>query len=144
VNYINVHIKVYSSGFFDMTEEIQFNLINGIFSKGWRSIPFTGIDDIEVLGVECAEGLSLNYQITYQVDKVNINWQHSPVLVPANLTLIIKYRVYGAITAPSQSQNMIDWLAVELDWDVPINSVTVIVDLPGNFMERVQVPIHSS
>jgi len=114
-----VHIKVYSSGFFDVTEEIQFNLINGIFSKGWRSIPFTGIDDIEVLGVECVEGLRLSYQVTYQVDRLDINWQYSPVLAPANLTFIIKYRVYGAITATSQSQNMIDWLVVGLDGGCP-------------------------
>jgi len=135
VNYINVHINVYSDGFFDVTEEIQFNLIHGIFSRGWRSIPFTGIDDIEVLGVECAEGLPLTYEVTYKVDSLDINWRYKSIRAPANITFIIKYRVYGAITAPSQSQNMIDWLAVGLDWEVPIGNVNVTIDLPGNFIE---------
>ncbi len=134
VDYIHVEITVLDDGSFMVIEDLSFNLISGSFSRGWRSIPFTGIDDIDVLSVESLTNIELSeWNVEYGVDRVNIYWSYPIVVAPARVIFRVKYRVYGALLAPSKLQNVIDWLAVGYEWSVPIREVLVVVRLPGDF-----------
>lgn len=135
VSLIDVTIDVSSNGRLIVTERITINYVQGVFSYFYRDIPFRGLSNIYVTLVD-AENVSLiDYDVSYSWSGVSVKAYYRELHAPAVATFILKYEVDGAIFVASQSQNKIDWMAVGLDWSVPIRRVDVVVNLPGNFVD---------
>ena len=135
VSLIDVSIDVFESGRLLVTEKITIKYIHGVFSYFYRDIPFRGLSNIYVISVDAVNVTLVDYDVEYSLNGVNIKAYYKGLRAPAIATFILKYEVEGALFAASQTQNKIDWLAVGLDWVVPIKHVSVVVNLPGNFVD---------
>lgn len=135
ISSITVIIEASSDGSLLINEIITIKYVSGSFTYFQRYIPLYGLDYIEVLRISADGAKITGTKISYSYYKIDITINYGVINAPHQATFNIVYRVYGGILSHGISQNLIDWNAIGSDWEVSINSVNVIVCLPGNFID---------
>lgn len=131
---IIVIMEASNDGSIIVNEVITINYVSGSFTYLQRYIPLYGLDYIEVLSVSADGATITNTKISYSYYRIDITISYEVIAAPHKATFNIVYKVYGGILSHGASQNLIDWNAIGNDWEVSINSVNVLVRLPGNFV----------
>jgi uncharacterized membrane protein YgcG len=128
--------------------ETQTYQFVGTYHQGWRSIPHTKIDSVDEITVTDKEtGKALQYSrsrldkedskswgkytVFNQDGATNIEWYYDlrNTPDPTQHTWTISYTVHGAL-AFYDTHDELYW-NVSTDYDVPIDTVTAVVHLPG-------------
>ena len=141
---ILINIQVNKDSTFDVEERQIFNY-NGVFNKGWRSIPLnkiSAISDIQIIDGETGKPLIYSSK---KLDKLNplswgkftsykeggnqnIEWYYN--LADTTYEWIIKYKVHGGIGF-YKNHDEIYW-NLFTDYDVPVLKTDIFIKLPQN------------
>ncbi|MEM2195440.1 MAG: DUF2207 domain-containing protein [Candidatus Methanomethylicia archaeon] len=132
---IIVIIEASNDGSIIVNEVITVSYVSGTFTFFQRYIPLYGLDYIEVLSISADGANIVSAKVSYSYYMVDVTINYDVIYAPHKVTFNIIYKVYGGILSYGTSQNLIDWNAIGNDWTVSINSVNVLVRLPGNFVE---------
>lgn len=120
-----VEMEVNNNGDFLITEEIEYNFLEGEFSTAYREVPgqgFSGLDFVSIAGVGTPVS---NYNVS-DGSELEIDWEYPATTEEA--TFRIKYTGKAGLIS-SEDRNIVDWQAVGTDWDVPIENAEVRVSL---------------
>jgi len=123
----DVTLVLQNDGTYLVTEEIAYDFQEGSFSFGTRMIPNEGFDELRNVQVTSPDAQILETTTRMEDDQTVIRWTFPERMEPATFTL--SYTVLGALIE-DDDLNRIDWQAIGSEWSVPIQDVTVQVELP--------------
>ena len=121
-----IEMEVNNEGDFIITEEIEYNFLEGEFSTAYREVPgqgFSRIDFISMGGV----GTALSDYNVSDGTSLELDWEY-PLTTEA-ATFRIKYAGRAGLISRNE-RNIVDWQAIGTDWDVPIENAEVKISLP--------------
>ncbi|MFW6036121.1 MAG: DUF2207 domain-containing protein [Halothermotrichaceae bacterium] len=114
------------TGDYLITERLTFDFQGDTFSWVSRNVKGKGFDKLKLQSIE-----GINVDITdYEVDqgnKLDIKWYFPDTI--GKTAFKIKYRASGGLIT-RDNKNVIAWMAVGREWDVPIHNLDVQLKLP--------------
>lgn len=124
----DVTLALQPDGQYRVTEELSYDFQQGTFSFGTRSIPNDGFDALRNVQVTSADAEILGTRTRTESDQTIIRWTFPERTEPATFTL--RYTVDGALIE-DEDLNRIDWQALGEETTVPVNNVSVSVQIPN-------------
>ncbi|MGM0415266.1 MAG: DUF2207 domain-containing protein, partial [Bacillota bacterium] len=124
-NYL-IEMEVNHNGDFIITEEIEYNFLEGEFTTAYREVPGQGFSEIDFISIGSNEEPLVDYNVS-EGSSLEIDWEY-PV-TSESATFNIEYAGRKGLLSRND-RNIIDWQAIGTNWDVPIENAEVRISLP--------------
>jgi len=123
-NYL-VEMEINSDGDFIITEEIEYNFIEGEFSTAYREVPGRGFAGIDFIAISSVDRQLIDYNVS-DGSSLEVDWEYPETTGLA--TFRIEYAGRAGLIS-SDGRNILDWQALGTDWDVPVENARVRISL---------------
>ncbi|MFW6301524.1 MAG: DUF2207 domain-containing protein [Bacillota bacterium] len=124
-NYI-IEMEVNQDGDFLITEEIEYNFLEGEFSTAHREVPGQGFSEIDFISISSADEPLVDYNVN-DGNSLEVDWEYP--LTSDSATFSIEYAGREGLISKND-RNIVDWQAIGTDWEVPIENAEVRINLP--------------
>ncbi|MFN2364010.1 MAG: DUF2207 domain-containing protein [Halarsenatibacteraceae bacterium] len=121
-----IEMEVNKEGDFIITEEIEYNFLEGEFSTAHREVPGQGFSGIDFISISSIDVPLVDYNVDYG-NSLEVDWEY-PV-TSDSATFNIEYSGREGLISKN-GRNIVDWQAIGTDWDVPIENSEVKISLP--------------
>lgn len=133
----DVDIQINADGTFDVRETYEIEFIGGMFSFGYREIPFSQFEDLTNVRVveggvvyeENFSGTANTFHAILDDGDYVITWYFPPTK-DATRTFTVEYTIHGGIIISEEVGDRFFWKAIGPDHAYPIGSSTVVVRMP--------------
>jgi hypothetical protein len=127
VESFTAHLVVEPDGIFDVHETMHFRVNSGSFGQGYREIPVPRRAQVLSVEVSSPEVEIEELSWRHRGGTLTVTWDFEERDTSASFTL--RYRVEGALLQ-EDGRNVVDWSPVGEAWEVPLESVVILVTLP--------------
>lgn len=124
-NYL-IEMEVNHNGDFIITEEIEYNFLEGEFTTAYREVPGQGFSEIDFISIGSNEEPLVDYNVS-EGSSLEIDWEYPATSDSA--TFNIEYAGRKGLLSRND-RNIVDWQAIGTNWDVPIENAEVRISLP--------------
>lgn len=131
-------ITIQPNGDVVMNETWQMEFLGGPFTKGFRTIPWNKVDDIDGWSIGDTQrtftettgtaGTPNTFSVTRTASDVTVNWYFEPT-TDAKRTFAVHYLLHGALRINS-SGDQFWWKYIEADHPYDLSAAHVVIHLP--------------
>lgn len=120
-----IEMDLNKDGDFIITEEIEYNFLEGEFSTAYREIPGRGFSRLDFNSITGSGTPVTDYNVD-DGSSLEIDWEYPSTTDSA--TFKIEYTGRSGLIS-SDGRNIVDWQVIGTDWEVPIENAEVRVNL---------------